>query len=216
MSEVTARSGFTIDLPDVWVVRQRDGFDSLFSDLASAPGVDPDFVTLVGAEVTPVIEAAAEEGLVLLGGFVEALEPVPESPAVPTEVPFDHADIDINAIGAGLAVFEQLRPAGTIEELRTTLARTPARWVSAPEIVEVPCGRAVVTREVQAIHPPSLKRASDVLLVTYYVLPEAAPTSLLTMLFRTPSLGFATEFDEQFAMIVSTVEFVEEHDGAET
>jgi hypothetical protein len=75
--------------------------------------------------------------------------------------------------------------------------------------VDLPVGPAVVTREVQSVHPPALKHPCDVLVVTYYLLPVDEPDMVLVALFRTPSLGFASEFDDQFAAIAAGIEIVD-------
>lgn len=199
-----------ITLPDVWQSRTRDAFDDLFSFDGEAIDVDPAFLATLAADLGPMIDAAMAGGLVLLAGFVEPLDPVPvDLDGEDLEVPFSADDVGPTAIGASLALFEQPRPPGSVADLRIALDAVPARWVAASETVELPVGPAVVSREVQAVHPPVLEQASDVLVVTYYVLPTEEPDMLLVALFRTPSLGFASEFDEQFAAIAHTIEMVE-------
>jgi hypothetical protein len=198
--------GTTVVLPDAWQVRTKDEFDTFLDAFAEVPGVDPAFASLLAADIRPVIRAAESEGLVLLAGILEPIGPIPD-PLVPPDltVPFDADDIEVTAISATLALFERERPTGTIDDLLRVASRTAGRWLARPSVVDLPVGPAVLTREVQAVHPASLKRASDVLVNTYYVLPDDEPESILVALFRTPSLQFATEFEEQFAAIAARI-----------
>ncbi|HMJ79123.1 MAG TPA: hypothetical protein VK507_24275 [Iamia sp.] len=200
----------TLALPDVWEARSREGFDDLFTALAAVPDVDRDFVALLEADVRPIVQDAAAQGLVLLAGFMESIDDPPvELDASGLQVPFDQDDVAPVAVAASLALFDRAAPEGSIDDLAAALEGAEGRWLARPERAELPIGPAIVTREVQAVHPPSLKRASDVMLVTYHVLPREHPDTVLVALFRTPSLGFAEEFDAQFAAIASTLQIVE-------
>ena len=206
----TVNRATRVSLPEGWHVRTRENFDDLFTSLEHVAGVDSQFVAALAADTQPLIGAAVENGLVLLAGFMESIGPEP-MPFVreDLEIPFSADDVEPTAIAASLALFERPRPSGNVGDLVASLDRVMGRWLSRPEAVDLPAGPAVVTREVQAVHPPSLKRASDVFVVTYYILPSEEPDLILVALFRSPTLQFATEFDKQFAAIASGIQVVD-------
>ena len=209
MSEASRRFT-TIDLPEGWQVRTRDGFDDLFDFDPSVLGVDRDFLAALEVDITPTLNAAVHYGLVMLAAFVESIDPAPvELDVSDLEVPFSADEIEPVAIAATVALLQQGRPPGGPPELREALGAAAGRWLADHEEAELPVGPAIITREVMSVHPPTLKQASDVMVVTYYLFPEADPGSMLVAMFRTPSLGFASEFDLLFASMASTIELVE-------
>jgi hypothetical protein len=204
----------TVNLPEGWQVRTRGDFHTIFDIDAEAVGVEASFLASLRTDVARTLSAAEHYGLVMLAAYLESIDPEPVDLDVEDlEVPFSADEIAPVAIAATLSVLQQGRPEGGPEELLAALDEATGRWLSEHELVDLPVGPAVLTREMTAIHPPTLKQASDVLLVTYHVFPSDAPELMIVAMFRTPSLGFATDFDELFAAIASTIEMVELDDA---
>jgi hypothetical protein len=200
----------TVDLPEGWQARTEEGFGDLFDLDASDLGVEPEFLATLQADIAPTLNAAVHYGLIMLAAFVESIDPEPvELDVTDLEVPFDADDIAPVAIAATLALIHQGRPPGGPDELLAAMGDATGRWLTDHEQAELPIGPTIITREVMAIHPPTLKRASDVMVVSYYVFPEDDPESMLVAIFRTPSLGFAAEFDLLFASMASTIQLIE-------
>lgn len=206
----THLGSITLLLPDAWTV--GSGAD-IVGELSSVEPQTDEHAQLLEdliAEARTTIRRSADEGLALLGGFSELV--TDDEPPTATDdgltqdgriatdaVPSTH-------IGASVGVFLRPRPSGGEDALKNALSSTEGRWIAQHEEVELPCGTAAVTRELTSGGHGVLTTTVDSLLVTYYVLPKTIERLLVIVLFQTPSLAFAKEFDEQFAAIAQTIE----------
>jgi len=214
----TVERQVAVHLPADWIVRRPGEMAELIEGLRAIPGVTPEDRAELSADLAEVIDRSAADGLVLIAGFIQPLEDEPvEMGDLPTEVPFDPDDIEPSAVVASMALFQRPRPDGTVDELVAALTATVARWLGPPEVLEdQPIGTIVVTRELDGIRTPAMKRTVDSVETTYYVLPEAAPETLLVVVFRSPSLGFATELGWLYDAVIASLDLVDLDGGPVT